>query len=234
MTQYYSVTNESLFAIMEGLDIQPEDRVLAISGSGDQVVAMTEIADRVVAFDYLTEELEILRMKIGWIQEGNFDDFYNPLRFKSLKGSWLARKEYFDVDRLERIRKRLGRLSYFRGDLRELPLTEQTKFTKIYLSNAIDFTAANHLSFVANRTYDSEGFVGLDSAVMHLVDRLIIRGLVYTTTDEDCYRDSLSGLFELSSHIELDRELTEIADFREHTTGSSIPWSPKIYRKLFN
>ena len=232
MKQYYSVTNESLFAVMEGLDIQSDDRVLAISGSGDQVLAMIEIADRVVAFDYLIEELGILRMKTKCIQEGDFDAFYNPGKLEPLVGAFPYRKEYFDVDRLERIRKRLGRLSYFRGDLRALPLIEHVMFTKIYLSNAIDFTADGHLSFCANRTYKSDNYSCLISAIMHLVDRLEVGGLAYTATDKSYYRDSLSGLFEHSPNMEIDKELTEVADFREHTTGSSIAWRPRVYRKI--
>src|SRR3989344_807739 len=76
----YKNTNESLPAIMEGLEIKPGDSVLGVGS--DQIFAFLEKAGRVVATDTNPSQVSYLRMKAHFLESGDCNSFLHELPAK--------------------------------------------------------------------------------------------------------------------------------------------------------
>ncbi|MFA5887979.1 MAG: hypothetical protein WC852_04690 [Candidatus Nanoarchaeia archaeon] len=137
----YPYTNETLEAIMAGLDMQEGDRAFAICGSGDQAFALLEYADSVSAVDFDESQTEYAQERKNSLAKGRTDRFLwlgndsEECTRQNMDGSI----RYFETPgRLEKIGQRLDRLEIktVKDFLDEL---QNSRFTKVYLSNAITF-----------------------------------------------------------------------------------------------
>ena len=214
----YRYTDESLLAIMHGLDITKGDRVLAICGSGDQAFAMLEVADSVVAFDCNEDQIEFVRYRMGLLREGNFNGFL----YAGRKDIPSYRREYFTERRCETLRGRLGRLELELANLYALPPNlNKSRFTKMYLSNAWCHSAGCSEYFIPDKDIPSPKVLSMVLCSLHA------GGLVYV---------SRRGVFELDIGAEiplaLQRNLTAVATSYE-AMGTHDFWDPAVFRKTY-
>ena len=120
----YSFTNEALDAILSGLNINENDVVLAVGGSGDQGFAMLEYAKQVKLCDINHGGFGLL--------DGAYFGFQKPERAKLELG---RRNIYLKEDgRLGKIRGRLDNLIVEPCDIFEAAFRGYG-YTKLYLSN---------------------------------------------------------------------------------------------------
>ena len=215
----YSITNESLSAIMEGLQIQQGDRVLAVCGSGDQAFAMLELADRVVAFDCREEQVEFALYKLKLLERGEFEEFRAIDDIRLRAKTRFTRRDYFTTERLERIREHAGRLETEVANLYSLPLRflGLNAYTKLYLSNAWAHSAG-----VENFEVEDNDF--LAATLNRVLRSLCIGGLLYVTETR------LFTLRITKFPLSLHEELSETALYRERE-GSIWIWNPAVYVK---
>ena len=71
----YKKTNENLPCIIRGLDVQPNDYILAVGGSGDQALALLEYAERVLAVDIETRQVTHMKNQIDALSLGDYEVF---------------------------------------------------------------------------------------------------------------------------------------------------------------
>ena len=167
----YSLTNESLEAIIEGLSIQEDDSILAVGGSGDQILAMLEFTPRIVGVDYNQSQVEFMKRRFKYIKETGVDPLLKMYRgFGSRDGNINKSFNKFKLeedlnDRLsyfrdERRREKIGRnllkgnrdlvFDLVQGDITNISSIEflredrysQPYFSKIYLSNALGYDSS--------------------------------------------------------------------------------------------
>jgi SAM-dependent methyltransferase len=196
-------TNEGLDAIIAGLEIKPTDSVLAICGSGDQAFAMLEYAKDVVAVDTDKAAIEYVILRKRLLEEGNFYCFLSKDEKRStgyIKGindaEYAEIVDYFTYQRLGEIRNRLVDLQFREGDIFKHLEKNPNTFSKIYLSNAIDYLKKEKDVRILNRV---AGMSGLGT-------------LIYVSTgywlDAPIKQAALKGL-------EIDQRLTAIARDKE-------------------
>ena len=200
----YRGTNENLFSIMEGLDLQEDDVVLSICGSGDQPLAILETASEVHAIDSNPKQIEIANYGIRCLERSKFKKF---LSSANKSGQGIDREPYFTIERLLRIQRNLHRLNLYVADLRSLPdsITKRV-YSKIYLSNAFGYGM--------DRLEEK-----IVSTAQTLVDILSKRGLIYVATTY--------GFFNKIPSMATDTQLTQKA--RSHYNRLTGP--PSVYRK---
>src|SRR3989344_2201645 len=71
----YSRANESVAAVMLGLDLQADDEVYAVGGSGDYGFAMLEYVKRVVVVDNNSKQVELMRKRGGFLSRLDIEGF---------------------------------------------------------------------------------------------------------------------------------------------------------------
>ncbi len=139
----FPVTNESLDAIVNGLDPREDDRVLAVAGSGDQAFACLENAGSVKAIDYSKPQLQLVNDRAEVLRMEDHESFLSlgtesadAVDRDLLLG---LRDDYFLADsyRLRNISKKTDSLEIAYGDIFAEALG--SSFSKIYLSNVIGF-----------------------------------------------------------------------------------------------
>lgn len=151
MALKYSCTNENLFAITAGLAPKLEDKVVAICGAGCQALALLDYAGEVVAVDNNPGQVEFARKRIELLEKGLFEEFLNPNERGELDGfvdgvrldstleahkqNLSMRKSFFTYERLERIRKKISRLSIVNSEI--IAFLKNNSVQGIYMSNAI-------------------------------------------------------------------------------------------------
>lgn len=214
-------TNESLESVVQGLDVGSDDRVLSICGSGDQPLAMLEKAASVVAIDVNSEQLTYAMARFDLIRIGRFSLFRNPDLFTA-SDFWsfiraLAHREtvvskYFTQERLRTIQTRLHKLAVCTGDIFDWhnhPDWIESKFDKVYLSNALD----------------AQPFCGNACNIISLLPIIKQFGLIYVS--DRFYVDLCADA--INKQLELDENLTIVAR-GEH--ADLINWNPGVYRKV--
>ena len=82
----YRFTNESLEAVMAGLQVSEGDRIFAVCGAGDQAFAMVEKADYVLAFDRLKLQADYARRTMNLIKD-NINDVRKALESRMDRAS---------------------------------------------------------------------------------------------------------------------------------------------------
>lgn len=214
-------TNESLDSVVGGLDVGSDDDVLSICGSGDQPLAILEKARSVVAVDIDSEQLSYALTRVELIQIGKFSLFRNPDVFTACSFWDLVRalnhretvvSTYFTSERLCRIQARLQRLTVRKGDIfewRDNPDWSESRFDKVYLSNALDAPSS----------------VGNANVMSRLLPAIKQLGLIYVT--DRFFIDLFAQ--EINGQLELDEERTNIAR-RGH--ADLLHWNPGVYRKI--
>ena len=143
---YYNATNESLKAIIHGLKITSEDKVLAVLGSGDQSFAMIAAgAKSVTAIDINPAQVQYANYGVNLIKYYpslflnyivNFQQpSTKPLQYKP--GDISSRVEFFSMPEvLSKLQRNISRLNILQpGDIFDVIRNKQLEFNKLYLSN---------------------------------------------------------------------------------------------------
>ena len=200
----YLVSNENVEQIVQALDPSPEDRILAICGSGDQVFALAESGARVVAFDKDSYQLDYAKRRAELIREEEYGEFLS--RIAGFSGFRAMIKGYFsEPGRLNRIRNNLPRVSFLESGITNLNEEKIGKSNKIYASNAIGYRgfaeALNELGIIAS-------FLPTD-------------GLLYVANGY-FVKQTISCVKEFKDQFEL---IEEFAD-------TSHAWDPMLFRKV--
>ncbi|MBI3033310.1 DUF3419 family protein [Candidatus Woesearchaeota archaeon] len=222
----FRVTNEDLQAIVEGLDVQADDIVLAICGSGDQALALLEFASRVIAVDNNNEQLKFARKKIDdlvALDPKRFVHEYYIVNALHMYGFIYFSVDYdliernygsANVERLQRIRDKIPQLELrlVRDISDALPIQG---LTKIYLSNIL--------------LGDKDGFEAECRYLENLANNLPVGGLIYYGW-EDPLTDGSGADKERywPRNLVVDEELT--AKARKEFGGDLT--SPIVYRKI--
>jgi len=137
----YTSTNESLESIVAGLDVQSEDKILGILGSGQQGLAILENGPKVDLIDYEEKQIKYFLELFNFIK--NTKNSNKSCRNILYKISYdVNTKIYFSsVPRIKRIRKNISRLNVLpTQNIFELE-KNLSKYNKVYLSNAIDYNS---------------------------------------------------------------------------------------------
>lgn len=227
----YIFTNETLEAIIAGLNIRPSDCVLAVAGSGDQAFALLESGCRITAIDNISAQIRFVQRRALALSRGDYSEFldlsipeecrgliFSEYEKMALVGYVKKRERFFlEGDRLMRIQANLGNLEVVEA-LDLFRFVQGRKFTKVYLSNVLGYSYENC----------SEVKAGLRA----LARSLPINGLIYVSN-----HGSLEYLFSkdtplkpafLPEELFLDRDLTESAV--KHETNAKF--IPGVYRKI--
>jgi hypothetical protein len=185
----YTSTNEYLDAILEGLDINSKDRVLAVAGSGDQALAMLEMASFVKAVDSTKSQVNFFKKRIEALQERDYlvalgtevkatDFSLIPLQDLSTDGFSvlnLRNRFFLSEGRLDRIRNKLGNLVVeHTEDILDLAQKEKG-FSKIYLSNV----------FLYSNKSGSQSNIEITSIFRGIADNLPSGGLIYVANHKE-------------------------------------------------
>ena len=214
----YSMSNESLDAIVRSLNINPKDKFACCSGSGDQALALAEYTGHIDVYELNPIQIELIIARQKQVKDGNFSEFrqqtvtgycdgaYNGTRDSGRTLElWERRNQYFDDARLSRIRLNLP-LVIHQKNVFSLDGMNNFLYDKVYLSNA-DWP----LSMSPKHTFST------------IVSHLPIDALIYVIQCGAAYgvrfEDEVPGIM-------VDKDLTEIA--RSYETL----WKPKVYRKI--
>lgn len=213
----YSVTNENLNAVVEGMAISSNDSVLSIAGSGDQVFAMLEKGARVTALDTNPSQIKYLLERKKFLENGDYESFFpskllgacdgkNGNRFDFDFAKFLAnrRREYFHIDRLDKIKNNLSNLSVLENEediylfLEKFP----SIFNKIYLSNSL---------------------YPRSISLINLVDALPPNTLIYASS-----LVPFQGFSQLENMSDLTRTANQ---FEAQTPMTWRLWHPSVFRR---
>jgi len=220
----FQATNESIPAIMEGLQIQQGDRVLAICGSGDQAFAMLELADYVTAVDSSKLQILYARCRLAQIKRGDFKRFYTLLSHCGSSAAYREqRSRYFTLSKLQTLKWKVDRLRLEREDMYKFSPRRimEGRFNKIYLSNL--------LCYEGNSLRNNYSFLDM------LASALPCGGLIYAISvghGLSCGFSQEAGDLPLAV---CDTALTNIARNTEivrNTEGSSTCWNPTVFRRV--
>ncbi|MBI2631830.1 DUF3419 family protein [Candidatus Pacearchaeota archaeon] len=244
----YSCSNENLSGIVLGLDLTPNDSVLAVGGSGDQAFAFLEFVRKVKIVDINPIQIEFIRQKAQSLRIGNNDEFlrvdgngvadgfiygeYNPdLR----KFDNIRKRKYFaedDPKRLRRIQANLDNLIISDPmDIIELAQREKG-FNKIYLSNAFGYKSYSHVFNVSQILENIARNLPLDGLV-YVANHDLISDIFYQ------YRYGLSKVEDTKNLCSVLRKfhysnvLDELIDCNMDLLKSSfLPPELKVDREL--
>lgn len=140
MNVAFPYTNETLDAIIAGLDVKQGDNILAVLGSGDQAFAMIAEGAKVVGIDTSELQIKYAKQRIEYLKQGNTDGFLKyPQKEEMDEEDAENCKRYFNSEgRIGRILENLENLSIINGNAldKKLPLN---CFNKLYLSNVIEW-----------------------------------------------------------------------------------------------
>jgi len=199
------MTNEALQAILEGLEVKPEDYILAIGGSGDQAFAILEYAKRVLAVDYDGYQVRYIKSQAKSLRVGNYKKFLER-REQDSSGYRGQNEGYFEArGRLDRIRERLPDLEIRKAEIREL-CKHKNSFNKLYLSNAYGY-------------HDS----WLDDDFLVVTMHIPLYGLVYVSNGIEIQdKEKLLSKSGLTIHKKLN----------DSKLKKDEKWTPLILRKI--
>ena len=180
----YSVTNESLDAVIEGLDLKPDDTVLSVGGSGDQAFAILEYVKKVIVVDINKSQINFIKLRNEALKQKEYNLFFAKKRLVSESDEKICmRKKYFsEKGRLERITAKLDDFiilppaNIFRVKLNE-------PVSKIYLSN----------------TFSSVWGIHSVSDIVKVIKNLSLGGILYFTQSTITIRDN--GIPELKTEV---------------------------------
>lgn len=184
----YTYTNEDLDAITAGLDIQREDRVLAVARSGDQALAILGKAGFVKAVDSSMSQVDFFKKRIVALREQDYltalgvevsPNEFSPIplpNFSDTNNFTLnARNQYFLKEGyLDEIRQKLSLLVVEQSDDVLDFAQKASGFSKIYLSNVFNYRS------VSSSTVSSEL-----SKLEGIANNLPIGGLIYVSNHKE-------------------------------------------------
>jgi S-adenosylmethionine:diacylglycerol 3-amino-3-carboxypropyl transferase len=218
----FGYSNESIEAVVAGMDVQRGDRILAICGCGDQPLALLENAHKVIGVDFNPAQVELVRKRVELLNKGDYQeslmhgfegvDLSNWAYARELE----RRKNYFDEARLARIAQKVPHLDLKLGELMETARKEEGNYNKIYASSALDWISEANNDRVCPKIF-YEG-------AKELLDRLPSGGLLYLSQgggENNPYWTSFAPF--------VDKDLTIRA--REIEDEKSGRWEPLVFRK---
>ncbi len=207
----FPFTDESLTAILVGLEPTYKDSVLSIGGCGDQAFAILEKAGGVVVCDINEAQLELVRKRKAALEEGDYKTFFLPTSTgQSLSEEEYNRLGYFGINgRIVNIQRKLPNLE-IAGQRGIEDFAGERRFTGIYASNAI------------SRPY-SKG--SLDEQLAQVVSALHGGGLLYVSNG-DTLADLVPDVSKLG--LQLVQRLTGLARSAEKNPD----WKPSVYQKM--
>ena len=205
----YYATNESLDATTLGLNPTATDKILYVSGGGDQSFAALEFGSRGVAADFSRSHLELATRRAEYLANGDFENFLNPVvaNHNSTPEAIQQRNEYFLTgNRLEKMRESVHGLEFIEGNVTDV----KGEFDKIYLSNVLSYGGKRYEELAKISTSLSPG------------------GLIYLAHSEGLTSEHLkeSGLKVHIGGTKVSRRFEEKND----TVGSL--WKPTVLQKL--
>ena len=214
----YSITNECLDAIIAGLDVKPQDRILAVGGSGDQAFALLEHVKRVTFVDVEPTQIELIKLRTQALREGQIAPFFYvgiESHREGDKDIVRARNQYFNTERLGRISEKLEALEIIgpEGILEVAERLPKNTFNKMYLSNVRPRNPDGDV------TYDEQ-----EKLLDRLSRRLHRRGIIY------CSNFIRFPPLEL---VSVDEELTQKARQLEKESAKTAyyNWMPTVLKK---
>ena len=202
MSPNYSHTNESLDAIVKGMNVNETDDIIAVCGSGDQAFALLEYAGSVLAVDSDRQQIEYAQKRAEALKAGDYDGFFpcsNDIYFNpdgSYGKDFAGRvRQYFEKDnseaRLEKIRKKLGSLE-IRHVTDLLDEIQEDRFSKAYLSNILGSDYFSAVSFIKKfMPMLKEGNIKTIAQMLRTDDLKFVREIL-TNTDKDYIARMLS------------------------------------------
>lgn len=210
----YSATNESLPAIVRGLDLNKNDSVLAIAGSGDQAFAMLEYVGKIKVIDKSIFQLNLVKLRIEALKQKRYDLF---LETECSNERLNRRNNYFMQEgKLDKIRNNLDNLVVLEPqDIFALQIDE--KFSKIYSSNALSYVSYEEVKIPALRMLSMS---------------LLLEGLLYITcgTTSVLNGEEIVALEEYPL-LELKKEAGLTKEARRLEDENNFCWHPIIYKK---
>lgn len=232
----HSCTNESLNAIVLGLNLSPEDSVLAVAGSGDQAFAILEFVRQVKAVDIAPEQIEFMRQRAEALRVGDYAEFLRSdvrgsrdnllaanypefTEFNSAEFNLNRRRKYFaedDKKRLGRIQGNLGNLVISEpANILEVAQTE-TGFSKIYLSNVFEY----------GKHGPSRRDILMKQVLGNIARNMPLDGLIYVANHLDEDKDLKCDSF-LPPELKVDGDLSSRARRYEESI-----WKPAVYKRV--
>ncbi len=214
---FYFRTNESLDAIVEGLDLKSDDSVLAIAGSGDQAFAILEYVKRVEVIDSKPNQIDFVKYRMNALKRKHYDLFLKD--HGALKDRYQEKREkyFLEKGRLNRIRQNLDKL-FISTNSNIFSNNFESLFSKIYLSNALDY----------------QDFKDRYSGLNYVLYNLTPKGLIYVANSHIVVQDRgygksvQLGCAEVLG-LNIDVELTKKANFHEPNIRGI--WNPVVFRR---
>lgn len=232
----YPCTNETLDAILNGMDVGEKDSIIAVGGSGDQAFALLEKAHSVTAVDRDPMQTRYIEIRADMLLNGDIDGFlcpairsdfgkgkskeeimekyYYPVAgvVRADKRDWERMANYFlQPGRIERIKANLGNLEIKKANdfLDEI---KEGKFSKAYISNIIGYCPESI----------GERILLLKQATAVLLEPCML----YVSNCSSTIFDLL-----LKAQFRNMEELTDIARKAESVSDASMLWRPAVFRR---
>ncbi len=159
---FYSTTNETLDAIILGLDIHTNDRVLAVGGSGDQAFALAASGASVVAVDKRQRQVEFMEQRHLLLSEGRVNEFLQAYLTPTQPG-----KNSYDF--FSQRKTSLEELHENIVIVQKNIFSMNGTFDKIYLSNAMGW----ELKYAAKLSLAHSLFVQAYAAVLYPIQVIL-------------------------------------------------------------
>jgi hypothetical protein len=207
------VSNESINAVMSGLNFSKRDSVVSICGSGDYAFAMLEKVRDIVVVDNRETQIDLFDYRKKLIEEGDFKKFLKikqePVDRQDERNLEF-RNRYFSYKRLKKIRKNLESaiVTEWVGDIFNMKLNKEAN--KVFLSNVLSYW-----KYRGNRRKD-----------MQIITNWVsVGGLIYVSDGR--ISDEL-----LNPQIEVDKYLTKESRKIQREEYNGYNWSPVVFRKV--
>ena len=231
----FTCTNESLDAIMAGLEPKKGDTILAVGGSGDQAFAMLETCAHVVVVDIEPDQIAFIEHRKEALLRGDYWTFARrahiaPDAQPDFGVRLVERDDYFkDSERLQRMHENLGNLTLLPPadvfDVLKTGVADIT-FTKLYLSNVFGFgVVAPSKQF--HLIHDAPPAGG----AVYITDQPSIcnRHPVVLSTESFC---ELWCNHFLSFGMRIDAQKSLRARELEYASNLKKAWCPVVYEKV--
>lgn len=215
MTLQYSFTNESLDAVMHGMQLSRENNALAVLGAGCQAFAMLEQAGSVIAVDNNPVQVKFALERKAMLEAGDFKGFLEHRVGTGIEDGDFAdilkagRDAYFTPERMESIRRNLDKLEIREGNI----FQQEGKFSGIYLSNVLRYTP----KIEAKQGIRKLAGLLENNGLLYIADKLDIWAINDSDPAYDIHKEGLKMEKALS---------TKASELSWHSI-----WFPAIYRK---
>jgi len=229
MVVEFDHTNENLDAIVNALQPEPCDRILAVCGSGDQAFALAGYGSQVVAVDPDSDQLLYAQYRLDALLKGSVSAFLNigsPISNNPDDVTNETPEE--QIKRLlapNRILPNISNIKLKKNDFISELMESQILFNKLYASNL--------LGFYMHESFKKPSLEQKRAWFRNILKRLPESGIIYFTgpnglgiDDNDLEGGLMREICDDGTYaLKLDYELTGIARKYEKE------WIPGVYVK---